>query len=435
MKARTKKEKRIEVLATGLKELSPAMRQYATKRVGHVGFQDRKTVHCISCGHSWRIDQEKKTARCPHCNKILKVTQSAKRKSKECYYVAYLQRVKEFQVIRYFLLTLKWEKNHGTERSFDEVAQVWFDEYGNSHYRSKPRTMSFYYRDSWIMTGKMALRRSIPFLSPWVTKVCSVVPSLRRQGLKSGLHDLDPFHVVQALWDNSQAETIYKAGYFSLFDARISRAGTFERFDQEEWAAVKICIRNGFKLGRTSEARDWCDMVKTLCWLGKDVHNSHYVCPEDLASAHSHWNEVKIKRMREEKKREMRQRIMAADSIYQQTHGAYMGVVITDGVITIRPLQSVMEFFEEGEMMHHCVFANEYYRRQDSLILSAQDANGRLETIEVSLERMKVVQSRGRFNRPSKLHDRIVKLVESNMARIKNCVADDGGKLKPKKSA
>mgnify|MGYP000296788918 FL=1 len=49
--------------------------------------------------------------------------------------------------------------------------------------------------------------------------------------------------------------------------------------------------------------------------------------------------------------------------------------------------------------MHHCVFTNEYYLKADSLILSATIDGKRIETIEVSLKRMEVVQSRGVCNK------------------------------------
>ena len=47
----------------------------------------------------------------------------------------------------------------------------------------------------------------------------------------------------------------------------------------------------------------------------------------------------------------------------------------------------------EGKAMHHCVGG--YHRRKDSLILSATIDGKRIETIEVSLTTLKVVQSRG----------------------------------------
>ncbi len=44
--------------------------------------------------------------------------------------------------------------------------------------------------------------------------------------------------------------------------------------------------------------------------------------------------------------------------------------------------------------MHHCV--ERYHDKSDSLILSARIADRRVETVEVSLSRLQVVQSRGR---------------------------------------
>ena len=45
--------------------------------------------------------------------------------------------------------------------------------------------------------------------------------------------------------------------------------------------------------------------------------------------------------------------------------------------------------------MHHCVFDNAYYLKENSLILSATIEGRRIETIELNLDTLKVVQSRG----------------------------------------
>ena len=79
---------------------------------------------------------------------------------------------------------------------------------------------------------------------------------------------------------------------------------------------------------------------------------------------------------------------------YRKNKQKFFGLEITDGRIVIRPVQSVKEMQEEGDEMHHCVATNGYYKRLDSLILSAKDKDGnRLETIEVSLKTMMVVLS------------------------------------------
>ncbi len=64
----------------------------------------------------------------------------------------------------------------------------------------------------------------------------------------------------------------------------------------------------------------------------------------------------------------------------------------------------------------HCVSG--YHSKVDSLILSACIDGKRIETIEVSLSQLKVIQSRGVCNRNTKYHNRIVHLVNQNIPLI-----------------
>lgn len=74
-------------------------------------------------------------------------------------------------------------------------------------------------------------------------------------------------------------------------------------------------------------------------------------------------------------------------------------------------------------MMHHCVWANAYYLKENSLILSATIGRQRIETVEVDLQTLKVVQSRGVCNSNTEYHDRIVNLVNSNMDLIRKRIS------------
>ena len=78
----------------------------------------------------------------------------------------------------------------------------------------------------------------------------------------------------------------------------------------------------------------------------------------------------------------------------------------------------MQEHLEEGVSMHHCVFSNAYYLKEDSLILSATIEGKRIETIEVSLRTLEVVQSRGVCNKNTEYHEQIVNLVNSNRGLI-----------------
>ena len=65
------------------------------------------------------------------------------------------------------------------------------------------------------------------------------------------------------------------------------------------------------------------------------------------------------------------------------------------------------------------MFDNAYYLKENSLILSATIEGKRIETIEVNLDTLKVVQSRGVCNKNTEYHDQIINLVNANKRLIR----------------
>lgn len=123
-------------------------------------------------------------------------------------------------------------------------------------------------------------------------------------------------------------------------------------------------------------------------------------------------------RIERERLEEQQRRIRENESTYREQKSRFFGLAFSDKKITVRVLESVREFYEEGKAMHHCVFSNAYYKRPDSLILSASIGGQRIETVEVSLATFDIVQSRGVCNSQTEYHKRIVKLVRKNMPLI-----------------
>ena len=70
-----------------------------------------------------------------------------------------------------------------------------------------------------------------------------------------------------------------------------------------------------------------------------------------------------------------------AEKKFLERIGKFIDLVISDNKLTIVPLKSLDEFKQEGDTMHHCVFANGYWKRSDCLILSARIGEKRIETI------------------------------------------------------
>ena len=74
--------------------------------------------------------------------------------------------------------------------------------------------------------------------------------------------------------------------------------------------------------------------------------------------------------------------------------------------------------------MHHCVFSNEYFAKEGTLVLSAKDKeNNRLATIEISLSTFKILQCRAAYNKVPTDKDKIERLVRRNIGLFKKASA------------
>ena len=74
--------------------------------------------------------------------------------------------------------------------------------------------------------------------------------------------------------------------------------------------------------------------------------------------------------------------------------------------------------FHQSIPLHHCVGQCKYYKKPNSLVLSARIDGERIETVELSLETFKVLQSRGICNGNSPYHDAIINLVQKNVGLV-----------------
>ena len=204
---------------------------------------------------------------------------------------------------------------------------------------------------------------------------------------------------------------MYKTGYYQL------------RYKP----SFNICNRNRYII---RDASMWNDYISLLSYFHKDLHNAKYVCPKNLKAEHDRLlrkkNEIEARQRRKrdrikaiQKEKQLKEDIA---SFYNRME-RFFGMEIKGNGITIRPLESVTQFYKEGKAMHHCVYANRYYRRSECLIMTAIVGEKHAETIEVNLKSFQIVQSRAVCNGTSEYHDCIIRLVEKNMSLIKKRIA------------
>ncbi|KAA4682677.1 PcfJ-like protein, partial [Bacteroides ovatus] len=236
------------------------------------------------------------------------------------------------------------------------------------------------------------------------------IPELKRNGFNGDYHNTLPYDLFTAILSDSRAETLLKAGQYAMLRHYIRSSFDMGRY----WASVKICIRNGYTI---SDGSVWCDTIDLLRHFGKDTNSPKYVCPADLKAEHDKLVRKRNLQRERERTEQQRQKAIEDEKNYLKAKGIFFGLVFSDSLICIKVIESVEEMVEEGRMMHHCVGG--YHNKANSLILSATIDGKRIETIEVSLKTLKVVQSRGVCNSNTEYHDRIIRLVEDNTELIR----------------
>jgi hypothetical protein len=212
---------------------------------------------------------------------------------------------------------------------------------------------------------------------------------------------------------DSFAETLLKTKQISLLRYYSEARGAISA----TWMPpIKICIRNNYII---KDIQTWMDYVQLLIYFKKDLRNSKYVCPSDLKLVHDRLVSKKRAIQRRQELEQMRLEIQEAQVQYIEQKQAYFGLQFSAKDITVKVIETVKEFMEEGDELNHCLFTNEYHKKADSLVLSARIKNKPIETIEVSLTDLKILQARGQGNKATKYHKEIVKLVNNNLHMIK----------------
>jgi hypothetical protein len=298
--------------------------------------------------------------------------------------------------------------------------QHFIDEEGSVQTLSKLcNAFSHGYTDSWIHTSDIEVRAVSGAhmfraqISPnFIYPKMSVLKLFRRNGFKSSTHGVNPAKFFRLLARISRFETLLKAKQYDLLRFY---AESRTRSDIEEWPQIRICIRHGYKV---KNASDWVDYISLLKHFGRDINNPHYICPDNLKAEHDRYVQKRRKQQEAEESAKQRALFAVEDPEYKKLKSRFFDIQINVDDLVIEPLKSVTEFIQAGDELKHCLFANNYHKRAESLILAAKRDGKYIETIEFSLENLKVIQSRGLRNKATEYNKIIVQTVNRNIHEI-----------------
>ena len=284
---------------------------------------------------------------------------------------------------------------------------------------ARSTAMNYFYFYLWNWNSPMEIRTTSTNTTKYniyakhIYPMRRYIPNLVRNGFKGYFHDVSPLSLFKMLLTNPKAETLLKAKQYSLL---LYMKG-YEHIISKFWPSIRICIRNNYIV---KDASIWVDYMNFLDYFHLDINNPKYVCPANLEEEH---DKLLKRKRRITEKEELERRCKEAlkwEEEYRKQKSKFFGLCFGDDNIIFSVLQSVKEFAEEGTFMHHCVFEAEYFKKPDSLILSAKTKAGeRVETIELSLRTFEIIQSRGSCNKNTPFHDEILNLVKQNINLIK----------------
>ena len=434
MKPRNAQQRKVMELSRRLNPITDKQVQWAYAHcLEHIAYRTAKNMlTCGDCGHTWKSESTLGDTlcgcTCPNCGKTLEVKDTRKRTFRQCCYFCVVTVCKGCQVIR--IVMVKADSRKGNAMTFfsKEVAQRWIMPDGKVITVARLRGLGFTYKDLWIFESEMEVRPHHAIYD--IISHCEhypkvrVLPIFRLTGFKGSFHNATPFRFLHSLLTDSKVETLLKAKQYAVLSRFIH---TYDM--KRKWNSLKICIRNNYMI---KDAVMWNDYIELLEIYHKDTRNAKYVCPTDLKAEHDRLSarrERELERIREKNEREREiaekeakireeERLRKDELLYAEMKGRFLDLAFSDGMINLHVLQNVQEFYEEGKAMNHCVFTNGYYKKENVLVFSARIGEKRIETVELSLETMQVVQSYGIYNSITEYHEQIIRLVKENVRDI-----------------
>lgn len=438
MKPKTMIQKEVARLSATLRPISPKQTEWAyTNCVEHIAYRAKSGVlTCPDCGHTWKsgdgtLCDTLEGCICPHCGAELKVQDTRRRTQKGVRYFCILTTCRRYQVIRVAQAHYSSKKGEPMKFYCTEVVQRWISPDGKVTDMALLRTFPSYYCDQWSLYSDMEVR---PYNSlyddvcKWseVYPLIRTIPQLRRNGFKGDFYGISPVLLFKRLLSDTRIETLLKSGEIEDMKYFILNPHNAEML----WASYLIARRHHYKI---NSLELWCDYLQMLNNLGQDIRNPKNICPADFIDAHDRaMRRIEAKRMKERTENERRWEAERLDreqrklleekqreDDFKAMKSKFFGLVISDNEITVKVLESIEEYYEEGKEQNICVFGAGYYTKADSLVLSARIGDRIIETVEVDLQTLRVVQCHGKGNINTPYHDRIVDLVNSNAQLIK----------------
>ena len=247
--------------------------------------------------------------------------------------------------------------------------------------------------------------------------ITSVLPELKKYVNKRYLKKMDICRYLNFVcqniknWKMESLASINLKQFCQLYESQYSDYSVLGICDNY-LRTFQLINKWGYKI-KEREIGVYIDHLDTIKALELDLRSPKYICPKNLEIEHQHYLEMRIRRDAKLHDKRMEESVTPADEeAYKQNKiDKYNleNVEFRSDHFIIKPILNIHQVIKEAEYQHNCLFDNKYYKKDQTLLFTSTDKKGqKLETIEFNLTYNEIVQSRGRFNKLTDLHNEIV---------------------------
>ena len=393
-----------------------------------------KNFICLECNHQWKPEmqmwqEEVCGVECPSCGRQLKkVATEYGGMATRIITFGVAEVFGRFQVMRYLSCWKHMSKKKKPQYSFHKLFEEWKD--WEKDKRVIVGALPCFYGDGFRGTYEVRYVNTRSwrgndydrFASDYNCPGAQFLPQFEKYSLDCFEHDCDYRRLIEKVRMSPKIETLLKSKQKEILQHALYKDSDHSRY----WPQIKITLRHKYEI---KDPGIWYDYLNLLSHFGKDLHNPKFICPEDLNAAH----DALVEKRRIQREQEKEANIKQKNKAYIERMKRFLNLEFVDGDLTIKPLQNIDDFKEEGKKLKHCVFTNDYYTKTHSLLFSARVNGVRTETVEFSIQNWEVIQCRGKHNSNTDHHDRILELMKKSVPLIRKASAKK--KRNPKKQS
>lgn len=416
MKPRNKKQQEILALSGQLRPLTPSQKKWAFNHtIDHYAYRLKSGMAtCMDCGHEWKAEVGGGFCNCPKCGARVEIKNTTERVIRDKSYFNVITTKGCYQVIRMFLMIVEMRKGMKAKPAFLEIGSYWIDDKGNKTVVGLQRTLG-HYIDTFAFGSPLEIRNDndafFHIAGQYVYPHIKVTDTIKRNGFRTSTYGIHPVTLFQQLLTNPKAETLMKSYNIEMVRYLCHHSAEVDRY----WNSIKIAKRAGFKFTAPDM---WFDYIKMLERMGKDTNSPSLIAPKDLKTAHDIYVEKVNRQRAKERMLADRKRAEEDKATFEELKGRYIGLAMSDGKINLHTLDSVAEYYEQGESQHICVGSARYYLKADTLVFTATMGGKTIATVEISLKDYSILQCRAFANDICKYTEQIASIINANKKMI-----------------